>query len=159
MKIDKRLLTSIVLISFLLLFPTNIYHFFDKISSINNKRGSFPYQVNHYIYPEEHEALEWLKANSKEYSVVLSTYNIGNYIPRYMNNRVYLGHWAQTINFTEKSEDVIEFYQGKSDSIDLENIDYIWYGLDEKEVNENFIPPENSKIVFENEKVSVYNIT
>lgn len=154
--INKKLVTFVIIILLLLMIPTNIYHLYIRFDNLNNGRGYFPYLVNNYLYPEEHEALLWLAENSNENEIVFSTYNIGNYIPSYMNNRVYLGHWAQTINFEKKSQEVIDFYKGNP--VELNNIDYIWYGIEEKRLNNNLVPPENSDIVFNNEKVTIFKL-
>lgn len=154
-KIGARLLRAILIMLLVIMPLTNLYLLAARLNQ-NNGRGSFPYNVANYIFPEEKEALIWLSENSNPDEVILSSYNIGNYIPAYMNRRVYLGHWAQTIDFEKKAETVNDFYLGNIN--DLNNIDYIWYGVDERKINSEFIY-EGSILEFENNKVKIYRIT
>jgi len=156
LKFNKRTAAAIIIFILILVLPTNIYHLFNRTLNLDNGRGIFPYSVNNYIYPEEQEALLWLKDNTEPNSVIISAYNIGNYIPRYMNQRVYLGHWAQTIYFEQKSKD-IENYFKENKNINLNKQAYVWYGVDEKTLNPNF-QPIGSELVFENEKVKIYRL-
>jgi len=149
---DKRTIALIIGVFILLMLPTNGYHLYQSSVNQYNDRGKFPYQVNHYIYPAEHEALVWLKENGDKDRVVISTYNIGNYIPAYMNMRVYLGHWAQTIDFEKKTDDVKRFYSGE-DNINIEKKTYLWVGIDEEGLNPNL---DNYRPVYENEKIAIY---
>ena len=67
----------------ILILPTNAYHLIDK-SNIDKGRGSFPFRVSNYLYLEEVDALKWLSGNAEPNSVIVSSYNIGNYIPSYI---------------------------------------------------------------------------
>lgn len=154
--LNKKLLPKFVALFVIVMLPTNVYLYFYQITHLDNGRGEFPYSVNTYLYPEENEALQWLAKNSKPDEAVLSTYNIGNYIPAYMNRRVYLGHWAQTIDFDRKAKEVNDFYKEGKPLSNSERIRYIWYGADEKMLNKNFFPPYNFDIVFQNSKVIIF---
>jgi len=134
-----------------LLIPTNAFNYFIKFSNIDNERGLYPYRVNNYIYPEEKEGLLWLIDNSESDSTIISSYNIGNYIPSYVNRRVYLGHWAQTYNLDEKKKSVDDLFEvgGK---INIPGTKYVWFGVDEEGINFKGIGEK----VFENEKVKIY---
>lgn len=151
---NKASYAIFLLVAFMLL--TNIYIYTVQLTSLDNGRGYFPYSVNRYLYNEEVEALKWLSSNSEPDAVILSAYNIGNYIPSYMNRKVYLGHWAQTIDFEKKAKEVNDFYKGEKS---LPNgVKYVWYGVDEKRLNQNFIQPYNSKIAYQNSRVTIYKI-
>jgi hypothetical protein len=111
--------------------------------------------VNKYLYPEEIEGIEWLKKNSETDSVIVSNYNVGNYIPSFMNRRIYLGHWAQTVNFEKKKSDIRSFYKdGKQLSLKIPY--YVWYGIDEKALSPSFISAGEE--VFKNSKVTIYKV-
>jgi len=155
-KFSKKIPVTIIVLILISLLPTNIYHFYNKTINIDNGRGNDPYAVNNYIYPKEHEALLWLKDNSEPGSIVISTYNIGNYIPSYMNQRVYLGHWAQTIDFEQKTIDIENYFKGIN-NITLQKPAYVWYGVDEKILNPDF-SLSNSEKIFENSKVTLYKL-
>ena len=156
--VSKKLTKIIILLIIIFMLPTNMYHLFNKSVNVDNERGSYPYNVNHYLYPEEHDALNWLAENSELDSVIISTYNIGNHIPGYMNRRVYLGHWAQTVDLDTKNEKIDKYFKGDYSAIVLDKTTYVWYGVDEKELNPNFVKPDNSDVVFENEKVIIFKI-
>ena len=118
-----------------------------------------------YLSDNEVEALNWLKDNTKK-ETVLSNRHIGNYIPRMSGNKVFIGHWAQTIKFEQKIEIVNNFFNQDNEyrkSILKEyNIKYLYYGKDEKSLG-NFNPDSAEskdylKKVFENNEVKVYEV-
>ena len=80
-------------------------------------------------------------------------------MPSYMNRRVYLGHWAQTIDFEKKSADVNRFFSVNDDNfrkglIAKHGIDYVYYGIEEK--NLGLFNPDYMEKVFENDKVKIF---
>ena len=154
---NVKIAKVIVAIVIILMLPTNIYHLFNNTLNINNGRGVYPYETSTYIYPEEDEALHWLAANSEKDAVIISTYNIGNQIPAYMNRRVYLGHWAQTIDLDKKAKDVEDYFKLYKQII-IDKPTYVWYGVDEKTLNPDFKQPDGSIAVFNNAKVTVYKL-
>lgn len=94
----------------------------------------------YYITKEESEAIYFLNQNSPKGSGILSSYILGNYIPTQTHNRVYFGHFYQTPNSKEKTENIKNFY---SNNLSVEeaksilrknNISYIIWGPDEKEI-------------------------
>ncbi|NTV23380.1 MAG: hypothetical protein HGA85_03320 [Nanoarchaeota archaeon] len=149
---DKRLYLAGTVTFILLLLPTSIYHYQNSFSLGNDERKTEIYFVPKYLYHGEIEAFRFLQTTKSD-SVILSTYNIGNYIPRYANRYSYLGHWAQTISFDSKQDDVRMFYRNKKE---LSGIDYIWYGVDERKLYPKFVPPQNTEKVFDNILVQVY---
>lgn len=155
-KTNKKIANLAIILIIIAMIPTNILHLFNSSININNERGTYPYDVNHYLYPEEHEALLWLKENSLPNSIIISTYNIGNHIPAYMNQRVYLGHWAQTIDLEKKKSDIDNYFKNQKE-IELEKNTYIWYGIDEKKLNPEFKQPKDSELIFQNKKIIIYH--
>jgi hypothetical protein len=153
MKTIPRYSKWVAAVALLFIAGTNIYHFVGYISP-DNGRGDFPYHVSRFLEAEEHEALRWLALNAEPESIIFSTYNIGNYVPSYMNRRVYTGHWAQTIDFEKKSRDVELFYKGTGKLPGINKPVYIWYGIDETIINSEF--RLESEPVFMNSKVTIY---
>ncbi|EKE14837.1 MAG: hypothetical protein ACD_12C00272G0003 [uncultured bacterium] len=100
----------------------------------------YPPQV---MYPlkDFYNGLKWLEKNTSHQTVVLSKITAGNYIPAYSGNFVYLGHGAETPNYSARTEKVNEFFSGSLSEkqalafLKLENISYIFYGPQEKENN------------------------
>ena len=156
--IGKTTTSKIVMILVILMLPTNLYFYFRQVSHLDNERGTFPFEVNRYLYYEETEALKWLSENSKNDEIILSTYNIGNHIPGHMNRRVFLGHWAQTIEFDKKSNEVLNFFKNGIKFKDFGKIRYIWYGVDERIINSNFVPPDNFEIAFQNPRIQIFKV-
>ncbi len=52
---------------------------------------------------DEVAALKWLEENSPENAVILSSLDVGQYIPGITGRRAFLAHWAQTLDFYSKS--------------------------------------------------------
>lgn len=98
----------------------------------------YPPQV---MYPlnDFYNGLKWLEINTSHQTVVLSKITAGNYIPAYSGNYVYLGHAGETPDYDKRTEKVDEFFSGslteKSafDFLKNENINYVFYGPQEKE--------------------------
>jgi|SRR3989339_1697627 len=100
----------------------------------------YPPQV---MYPltDFYNGLKWLEQNSPRSSIVLSKITAGNYIPAYSGNFVYFGHIAETPFYNERTIKVDEFFSGNmsekqaEEFLKAENINYIFYGPQEKENN------------------------
>lgn len=84
--------------------PTNLYLFAWRFYDLS--RHTHPY----YLYRDEVAALQWLNQNSAPGDVVLSTMDIGQYIPVYTYNRSFIAHWAMTLNFFQKRDAATAFY-------------------------------------------------
>ncbi|KKQ24091.1 MAG: hypothetical protein US40_C0011G0006 [Candidatus Roizmanbacteria bacterium GW2011_GWC2_37_13] len=98
----------------------------------------YPPQV---MYPltDFYNGLKWLEKNTGRQTVVLAKITAGNYIPAYSGNFVYLGHIAETPNFDNRVKKADEFFSGNLTEeqafkfLKTENIDYVFYGPQEKE--------------------------
>lgn len=98
----------------------------------------YPPQV---MYPlnDFYNGLKWLEKNTDHQTVVLSKITAGNYIPAYSGNFVYVGHVAETPHYDDRIKKTDEFFSGNlSDEqalkfLKTENINYIFYGPQEKE--------------------------
>jgi len=158
-KTYKRLIIASVLI---IISSSNIYWIY---STINNTNPYFEptneFTNKQYLSDNEIEALQWLKSNTNK-ETVLSGYYIGNYIPRISGNKVFLGHWAQTIDFEKKQEIVKQFFQQKKENykktiVSKYGIDYVYYGKEEQDFGKieenNFLV-----LVYENKNIKIYKI-
>jgi hypothetical protein len=124
----------IPLLMLLLVVPTNIYlwswRFFDL------SRHDYPF----YLHDDEIQALLWLENNTVGDDVVISSLTIGQYIPAWTGARAYLAHWAQTLDFYSKRENVeLIFDESTSpavrDTILTEgSVDYLFFGPAEREL-------------------------
>ncbi|MDZ7799028.1 MAG: hypothetical protein U5L76_05540 [Patescibacteria group bacterium] len=121
----------------------------------------FPY----YLGQEEVLAMQWIKKNSSDQSIIFSSYLIGNFIPAYSGRRVWIGHGPQTINLEKKKEINKWFWQEdnlakeKYKLLKKDNIDYLWYGQREKEMG-TFNPKTKDylKKIYNNGKVDIYQV-
>jgi len=75
------------------------------------------------------------------------SYFTGNIAPSVTGLRVYLGHYGQTMNSSEKGEQIGAFYRGEMNDVDARslfasnNIVFVVYGPFEREIAGNFRPP------------------
>ena len=122
------------------------------------------------VYPffrsrDELDAVEWLRANTDPSEVVLSAYETGNYIAAHAGNRVVIGHWAETLEFDQKEQEVDRFFSSPSDGntqsqiLDRYGVEYVFVGDREKQLGQrDSILTGNLQIVYENETVKVYRV-
>lgn len=136
---------------------TNIFYLKNEIKIFQEK--DFP----SYLPKEIIESFNWLKENNFEDGAVFSSFEIGNFIPRYTGQKVFLGHWAQTIFAQEKKELVEKFFAGKINEEEIRQIfknhqiKYIFYSDFEKKLGS----PDLNKFgqeVFKNDKVSIFEV-
>ena len=144
-----------------IIMPTSLYWIYEINSNVKPYVQIDDYDVPYYLDKSELEALNWLRSNTNTEEVVLSSYGIGNYIPRISGNRVFLGHWAQTIDFNNKKQLVNKFYSTNDESFKKKliqdySIDYVYYGVEEKKLG-TFTPVDMKK-VFENDKVMIFKV-
>jgi hypothetical protein len=138
-------------------FPSNLYLL--ASSSLLALQGS---PVLFHI-KAENEAIDWLAENSQPTDTILCSYWVGNYIPARIGHRVFLGHWDETIDYTQKRGAVETFFQGQTDDSTRLNIlrehgiAYLFYGPQERALGD-FNPASHPYLVkrFSNDKVSIY---
>jgi uncharacterized membrane protein len=54
-----------------------------------------------YLDPADAAAMRWLGQNARREDVILSSSVMGSYIPTYCSAKVWVGHWAETLDFRE----------------------------------------------------------
>jgi uncharacterized membrane protein len=129
------------------------------INSLEYPRKHF---VRYYLSQDEIDALEWLKKNTDE-GAVLSSYSIGNYIPRFANNRVFIGHWAQTINYRQKRQELEQFFEGddefRRELLEKYNIKYVYFGENERALG-SFDPETTNylRLIYKNKSVKIFEV-
>jgi hypothetical protein len=120
----------------------------------------------HFLYKDEFEALRWLDENTLDSDKVFSGLKIGMHVPGITGNNVYLGHWAQTVEFYKKQEQVENFFQEQtSDAYRLKilsdyDINFLYYGREEKRLG-NYNPSKtpNFVLVYYSPEVQIYKVT
>ncbi len=115
-----------------LVIPTNLYLWTWRFVDLS--RHSYPY----YLYKDELDAMGWLENNAGPEDVVLSSLTTGQYVPALTGMHAYLAHWAQTLDFFSKSQNVDDFLQGNLDEekqmqiLKDGSVDYVFWGPAEK---------------------------
>ena len=105
-KINK---VTIYVLIILISSATTIYLLASQISNLHIVPDS-DYGNRKYLTNEEYNAIKWLDENTNNEEIIIAPYYLSNYIPAMSGNKVYCGHWAQTINFKEKCKQVELFY-------------------------------------------------
>ncbi|MBT4648182.1 hypothetical protein HOC11_08005 [archaeon] len=155
----KKLKPISIILIFLLISPTS-FLWLEKIITTSQFNNAHDTYIPLYLEKTELEAMNWLKENTDSEEIVISKYRIGNYIPRVSGNRVFFGHWAQTINFETKKKLVQNFYSNetqRNEIIENYNIKFIYFGNEERKIG-IFIPTDKIKQVYKNKDVSIYKI-
>jgi len=69
-----------------------------------------------FLSAEESQALAWLQEHAPPDGVVVSSPELGAFIPAFTSQRVVVGHWAETVDFAATSLQVQRFYSTASSS-------------------------------------------
>lgn len=93
----RRLELSVLLIIFLISAPANVVKVMSCITAMKTQPLEF------YLYEGDVKAMKWMMDNHNEDAAVLSTYKSGLYLPAYTGNRVFVGHWSETLKFNDKA--------------------------------------------------------
>lgn len=110
-------------------------------------------------------AVNWLGANSRPHDTVLASYQVGGFIPASIGHRVFMGHWAETLDLENKKAEAVRFYGPADDSerqalLRRYGIAYVFYGPRERVMGSldpgqaNYLVP-----VYTNSDVSLYQVT
>lgn len=111
---------------------TNLYLFAWRFYDLS--RYDYPY----YLHRDEVAALRWLEENARPDDVVLSSLELGQYVPAETGVHAFLAHWAQTVDYYGKEAAVIRFFdEGATQSerkkiIEDFSVDYIIWGPAER---------------------------
>jgi hypothetical protein len=150
-----RIILNVILISIIL--PANVYIFLWRF--IELRRFDYPY----FLHVEEVEALQWLESNVKDDSIVLSSLEIGQFIPAWSGKTAFLAHWAQTVDFYDKEKFVQGFFSGdqvdenQKEVLNRFSVDYVFWGPLEKAAGifqPNYV--SDLALVFSNDLVQIY---
>jgi len=155
-KIQRTVLTFMVVTS--LITRVNIF------SNLVDAKLNNPF---FFLTVGEGEALSFMSTLPAD-SGILSLYRIGNYIPAHSDNKVYYGHKFQTPDASEKLNLAKQFYLSDDKKLQTEflkqnNIQYIYYGLEEKKLREDAkLPTENPfpdyLVVYQNDSATIYSV-
>jgi hypothetical protein len=113
-----------------------------------------------YLKKEVEEGMEWIKKNTPEDSVILSSPITGNLLLAFIDRPVYLAHPHITVNFEEKKEKVEKFFRGGEEKfLREEGIDYIFVTAKEREeIGFNLEEKNYLEKVFEKGEVEIFKV-
>jgi hypothetical protein len=143
----------------LAVIPTNVYLWAWRFTEL--RKHAYPY----FLYNDEMAAFKWIEQNANPNDAVLSSLNVGSFLPMFTGAHAYLSHWAQTLDFFEKEKNVAKFFSSTASDAEREkilrdhNVDYVIYGPSEKMLGEN--SPDTLpfvKLVYETDKVKVFRV-
>jgi uncharacterized membrane protein len=104
-----------------------------------------PYPL--YGPQDEVQATRWLRQNTERSDVVLGAYQTGNYVAAHAGNPVVIGHWAETIEFANKEEQVQRFFTASTSHdwrrrfLQRHHVQVVWVGPQEQQLG-SFAPRE-----------------
>lgn len=84
--------------------PTNLYLYAWRIVELRRHEAPF------FLHVDEAAALDWLARHGTRDDVVLSTLDVGRFVPSYGASRAYLAHWAMTNRYFERVADATRFF-------------------------------------------------
>jgi hypothetical protein len=120
--------SGLVMVWIAAVLPTNLYLWAWRFVELG--RRDYPY----YLHREEVAALAWLDGRVASDDVVLASLTIGQYVPMLTGAHAFLAHWAQTLDFYDKSRLVEEFFAAEADPARCRailkdySVDYVFYG-------------------------------
>ncbi len=99
---NKQILLATLFV--LLVAPTGLYFIGQRMLDLS--RHYAPY----FMHRDQVAALDWLNAHATPDTVVLSSFEVGHFIPGLTGARAFLAHWAMTLGFYEKRALVAQFF-------------------------------------------------
>jgi len=118
-----------------------------------------------YYPKEDFSAMTWLRENTPETAVILSTPDYGNILPGRTGRTVFIGHTSETARVDEKYAQTVWWYaqetaaQDTYDFLKKNNISHVWYGAAEKDMrgwNPATLP--QLKPVFANSRITLFEV-
>ncbi len=165
LKIKSKLFKNLnlwgILPVFILLFCfSNVIVYFWNFKFLNLKLEPI------YMQKEIKQALDWYKDKTGFEETILAGRINANLLPGIIGRRVYLGHWVETINYTDKMIKLNHFFKDNQDDLAKKEflkenkIDYMLYSEEEKKMGD-YDPSAKDylKEVYKNEKVSIYKVS
>jgi len=158
-KVLKRKGIFLFSIFLLLTTPTNLMHLVVDFRNAHIRK--FPY----FLDKELVEAFIWLDKNISSDSIVLASRKVSNFIPAYTGSKVYIGHYAETIEHHKKEKIFEKFMQvDTQDSFRIEFLDkngikYFFFSDFEKSIG-GFNPDTVFYLseIYKNDKIKIYKV-
>ncbi len=116
-----------------------------------------------YIPQTEVAAMHWLSQNVTEDDIVLADYPIGNYLPRLIKGKVFLGQLDFTTNLDGKLKQLDTFWhedtpeEWRTAFIEQWQIDYIYLGSYERQIMQGNVSPPGD-VIYDEDGILIYHI-
>ncbi|OGG12652.1 hypothetical protein A3D77_04000 [Candidatus Gottesmanbacteria bacterium RIFCSPHIGHO2_02_FULL_39_11] len=157
---QKKIARMLIFFVIILNFSTSVSLLIQNTKIIDNQ----PLYSNIYYPNKQWEAINFLKDEAPDESIILSDEHIGNIIPAFIPVTSYFGHINLTVHFKEKQNNVWRFYTRRMNEEEVKRfisdnrISYVWFGTDEKALeNENFSYPF-LKIIYQEGQITIYKV-
>lgn len=145
-------------LAFLIILPTIP----SSIASLKGQLGELA-DYSTLVYPSVKtvEAFNYLKEQTPESSVVAALYESGSMLPYFSGDTSFAGNLSETLNYGQKSASLLKFLTGSmtssqaQDFLDLNHIDYILWGPQEKSVGGNLLKYPFLSVVYANPQVEI----
>jgi hypothetical protein len=156
---QERLRNWILVLFLIAVLPTNLYLIAWRVNEL--ARHDYPY----YLYRDDLRAMHWLEEHTHPEDVVLSSFEIGHYIPGLAGNRTFLANAVMTVNSHRKQELVDAFFASMMSEAEQEAflqkyvIRYVFYGPAEQALGK-FDPRESLLLreVFLTSNTQIYEV-
>jgi hypothetical protein len=135
----RRLLLPVALIAVVLL--TNLYLTAWRV--VDLRRADYPY----YLTSDDVRALEALEDVAGRGEVVISSPNLGQFVPVYSDARPFVAHWAQTLHYFQRRDQARWFFAASTSDVERDaflrenGIDYVIAGPAEAADSAELAPP------------------
>jgi hypothetical protein len=111
------------------------------------------------------DAFGWLRENTQPREIVVSSYLMGNFIPGWSGNTVFIGHWLATLDRRRKEQQVGELFSEltpdlvRKEFLRSERIRYLYHGPYERELG-GFVPDDKDYLVpvYRNSLVTIFEV-
>ncbi|HXF38996.1 MAG TPA: hypothetical protein VN687_04725 [Blastocatellia bacterium] len=127
-------------------------------------RGPRPDDVWRYMPADLDSAFAWLQSNAPPDSILFTSYVTGNMAPSRTGLRVFFGHYAQTIESSNKAEQVTSFYSNEMNEgaqrrlFEAHQVSYVIYGPFEQRISSRFVPGPSLALVHRAGEVEVFEV-
>lgn len=156
---QKKVQLLLIILFIIISLPVSIWTAYERINFVKSE-NNFP----GYMPLKEYEAITFIEKNVPKGSNFISYEYSGNLLPALTPVKSYIGHMTQTDNFSQKLEITKKFItntltnQEAAKLVSENNIKYVYFGSYERELNPKMLNYSFLKPVFQNQKVTVYNV-
>lgn len=129
------------------------------LMQVSTLRQDFPV----YLPQNEVSAAAWLAGQTGPEDVVLASYEVGNYLPRLVGSKVFLGHEYLTLDLAAKEALWVNFWQKETTVTDRQTfletwgITYIVQGAEEQAVSQGEVVLP-AVLVYEADGIRIYHL-